>query len=257
MYVPNSLVACAGFPLLPLLTLSPASDESKIFSITKERQQGAEPARPSFIRDHQLAFQDPVLYQQVVLPSVSELTFEISSLPDVQHFRAMLAAESQMPQFWRAVTKVAFPGFYWFSGIAHNRTCNPYLEVVGNLPFLSELSLTFHTAGLTHSRYGERDRLKIEETDIEKSKELKVTRVADVVRKYDLSSVFKCTSLRILRLECFDSQIVDHFTGTVDQFSSFRELQYFFIDGFRQYCGREIQVCSKVIPIEWKDEDAM
>lgn len=231
-------------------TSSISEDAGTVISIKEERERpNANPTAPSFIHDPNLAQKDLNKWMTVVLPYVSSLIFMFESLTDVHFFRAIMASPN-LPQLFRAVTKISFKGFYWFSGIAHNRTANPYLEICAGLPNLQELTLTFHTAGLTTSRWHERERIKMEATDLEKSKELKVLRVTDVSGRYDLAALWRCPGLQVLHLECLNSPIVAHFVKVGDPLGPFRDLVHFLSDGFRQYCGTQVQIDLKVIDIE-------
>jgi hypothetical protein len=64
-----------------------------------------------------------------------------------------------------------FPGFYWFSGVAHNRLHNPYFQMLASLPNVEEVSFTVHTTGVTTSAFGEREMMRLEAVDPVRAKE--------------------------------------------------------------------------------------
>ena len=173
-------------------------------------------------------------YYNEVLPSVARLTFNISSGIDINYFTGLMR-EPRLPDLHRAITKLHLSGFHWFSGIKPSRPANPYLMICTMLKdSLEELTIDFHTAGLTCSRFSEKTRIEIEKSDPEKSKELRVQRLGEVTDFYGLTAIFGCHKLRRLHLECFDSQIVRYFTKTGDPLSPFRDLQFWLRHGFGQ-----------------------
>ncbi|KAF2787698.1 hypothetical protein K505DRAFT_209536, partial [Melanomma pulvis-pyrius CBS 109.77] len=158
----------------------------------------------------------PQGYRTKTLPFVATLTFKITCVPDVNHLRKIIESP-YLPELFAAITKVQFTGFHWFSGIAHNRTSNPNLLLCNILPHLQELTINFHTAGMTISAWSERDRIRMEnEGNLRRSKQLKVLRMADVVRKYDLNRIFRCRNISLVRLICWDSAIVRYHSQNGD-----------------------------------------
>ncbi|KAJ4299667.1 hypothetical protein N0V90_004913 [Kalmusia sp. IMI 367209] len=232
-------------------------DRISVIKMSQERENvergEASILQPTFMIDANLSM-DATDWVGQVLPEVSSLTFEIESLPDLEHFRKILASERELPQLWRAVRKVSFPKFYWFSGIMNNRTSNPYLDSIQDLLHLEVLSLTFHTAGLTGAIWRERERMQMErEQDIERSKELKAYPLREVVQRYKLDDIFKLKALTVLNLECIDTELVRHNVkaSSGDPTMAFRDLGTFFKDGFRRLNGQVVQVKLTITPISY------
>jgi hypothetical protein len=185
----------------------------------------------------------------VVLPQVSAAKFVLESGQDINWLKHMLSAEYIYPQFYRAITKVSFPGFHWFSGINHNRTENHFLTAAANFVNLRDLGLSFHTAGLTHSIFGEKQRMEIERTDLEKSKELMPYKLIDVVDKYGLEALFHCKELVSMTLTCIDSDIVAHHVKHTNPVNLVHEIAGYFREGYLKFYHRHITVNVVVVDV--------
>lgn len=146
-----------------------------------------------------------------------------------------------------AVNKLYFPRLYWFSGVSGNRSANPALAFAAALPNVQELTLTFHTAGFTTSAWAERERLRIEPQDFEKSKQLKVLRLSDLIKHYDLNRLFNCRTLADIHLECINSEMVQFYAKSSDPLSPFHDLVHWIQRGFYDTQGREVYVDTRVI----------
>lgn len=203
-------------------------------SITAERERpGANVVIPAFLHGFVVTAANYNLWCNVMLPHITLYTFEVSSSSDL-HFLANILSCRQLPLLHQAVTHVTFPGFYWFSGVAHNRRENPYFVLTKTLAGLQTISLRLHTAGITMSRFGERQMLKIEETDPECAKERKVMSLDDVVGKYELGGIFACLQLRRVRVEFIDCPRTRYFTRVGDPVGLLREIQMFLVTGCAQ-----------------------
>jgi hypothetical protein len=124
---------------------------------TERTLPNANPHRPTFLNGIVPNPHNPGEWNGIVLPHVRTLTFTMSSTADL-HFASDMLVSNQLPYVYHHITKIAYPQFFWFSGVAHNRRHNPYLQVASGLPELRELTFTLHTAGITTSAFGERQR---------------------------------------------------------------------------------------------------
>jgi hypothetical protein len=165
------------------------------------------------------------------LPYVTSLTFIVESTTDC-HYLANILASSQNPELFKAITKIAFPGFYWFTGVQHNRRHHPAMEMATTLPHLQQISLRLHTAGITVSCYSEREMVTIEAIDPQRAKARKVMHVQDIVAKYELSALFACLSLRRVRVEYIDCDMTAFFTKIGRAEDVLRDIQAFIVNGF-------------------------
>jgi hypothetical protein len=144
-------------------------------------------------------------------------------------------ASSELPHLFRFVTKVAFPKFYWFSGVAHNRRHNPYFQMTASLPALEEISFALHTAGITTSCFAERQMIQLEASDPARAKERKVMCLQDVVQKYELNGLFACMRLRRVRIEYVHCEMTAFFTKAGSPADVLMGVQAFLINGFAGY----------------------
>ena len=203
-------------------------------SITAERERpGAKVASPAFLHGFVVSASNYNLWNNVVLPHLTLYTFEVSSTSDL-HFLANMLSCRQLPLIFQAITHVTFPGFYWFSGVAHNRRENPYFVLTKAVPGLQTISLRFHTAGITVSCFGEREMLEIEQTDQERAKERKLMSLDNVVDKYDLGGIFACPQLRRICVEFIDCSHTRYFTKVGDAVDLLCEIQVFLVNGCAQ-----------------------
>jgi hypothetical protein len=217
----------------------------KTIIVENERTRvGNDPSRPYFLSRFPPA-RSTEDYQNV-LNYLSKCTFVIDSNPGLNYMHAFLNSP-HYPHAAHAIHTVYFPKMYWFSGVSHNRKENPFLAFLTRLPAIQEVTITFHTAGLTASAYNERDRLRFEATDLEKSKVLKVIRLPDLTRHYGLNQLFACKTLKTVHLECVESEMVAYFTRHGDPLSPFRDLIHWIQQGFRDAHGTEVQVDAKII----------
>ncbi|KAF2676501.1 hypothetical protein K458DRAFT_279036, partial [Lentithecium fluviatile CBS 122367] len=212
-----------------------------IINIRHERElPNSNPLTPTFLPAPKTF--DAGTWFNAILPQLSQSLFILESVPDVQWLKQLLAADHLYPQAYRAITRAAFPNFHWFSGISHNRTQNPYVMAATALTNLRELHLTFHTAGLTTSVYGEKERMALEKKNLEKSKEIKALRGTDVVKHYGLEALFACRELQVVDITCIDSDIVAYFCKASNPTNVTYEVAEYIKDGFRNYYGREVEV---------------
>jgi hypothetical protein len=168
--------------------------------------------------------------------------FNITCVPDINWLMAILQSPAH-PQLYMEVTKLEFSGFHWFSGIAHNRRVNPNLEFVASLPSAAEVTIHLHTAGLTVSVWNERERLRLEKQGfLERSKQLRVLSLRDVVQKYDFEKIFACCALRVLTFVVYDCSAVRYHCDQADPLAGFRQLQNWLMMGFLQGHGRRVDV---------------
>jgi hypothetical protein len=198
-----------------------------------------------FLQQHLGDIADEDRYTNIVLPYIASCTFEIASTLDINFMVAMLKSDS-LPGMHKVVTKLAYPRFYWFSGVSNNRKSCPSLAFAASLPAVQELSITFHTAGLTTSAYNERERIRLEATDLEKSKQLRVLRLDDVVKRYDLARIFDCPRLTHVHLECINSEMVVFFARAADPLGPFRDLVHWIQRGYFDTHHHQIAVTSSV-----------
>jgi hypothetical protein len=183
---------------------------------------------------------NPDEWNGIVLPHIRTLTFDIPSTADL-HYTSDMLASNQLPFLYHHITKVAFPGLYWFSGVAHNRRHNPYMQVAKGLPELREITFTLHTAGITTSAFGERQMVQLETTDPVRAKERKAMRVQDVVYKYDLTGLFLCDKLQRIRIEYIECAMTAFFIKTGRPVDVLRDVQMYLTDGFVQH-GKNVLV---------------
>jgi hypothetical protein len=218
--------------------------------ITRERASaGADPNAPAFLAQFG-ALNNAQNYQNIVLPHVSGLLFVLESNPDLTFFHKVLES-TRFPAIHTAITKLAFPGMYWFSGIQLNRKMNPALAFASELPNLQELTLRFNTGGLTISCYGEKERMEIERTgDLERSKLVRVKTLAEVSDFYDLCRIFECKRLKVIHLECIDSPHVRYFCRHGDPLMPFKETESWMTQGFQRLQRRAVAVDLRIVEVE-------
>ena len=134
------------------------------------------------------------------MPYVRTLTFEFSTTTDL-HYAADLFASSKLPDLFIAVAKVEFPNFHWFSGVVHNRRHNPYFQMLVSLPYVEDVALTMHIAGVTTSAFGEREMVRLEAFDPILAQERKVIQLQKLVSSLELEGLFALQQLRHVRLD--------------------------------------------------------
>jgi len=217
--------------------------KGRVVNIRQERDRpGSNPLTPTFIPNSMVASYDHATWFNSILPQLAATTFVMESGEDVQWLKQFLTADYRFPQAYRAITKVSFPNFHWFSGVSSNRTQNPYIVTAAHLNCLGEITLNFHTAGLTVSVFGEKERMQLEQQDLRKSKELRPLAIRDVVAKYGLVGLFMCTNLNTINLTCIDSDIVAYFCKTSNPTSVVHEIAEFIKDGFLRRQGKAVFV---------------
>jgi hypothetical protein len=89
--------------------------------------------------------------------------------------------------------------------------------------------------------------MRIEAADLEKSKHLKVIRLPDFTRHYDLQRLFACKSLRAIHLLCIESEMVNYHVKNGDPLSPFRDLIKWIEDGFQNTHGTTVKVDAKIV----------
>lgn len=233
-------------PTVGLAEAAPTGD-NLVFVEQERTRDGADPRYPEFLAQFKDCSEDT--YYKQVLPFVHKQRFVINTMADLNYFHRILHAPNH-PNIWHAITNVSFPKMYWFSGVHHNRRVNPFMLFLEQLPAVEEVSFTFHTAGLTTSAYNERERMRIEQADLEKSKQLRVIRLQDFTRHYDFGRLFAVRKLRKVQLQCIDSEMVSFWVQNGDPMGLFRELVSWIKTGFQGKVGRDIAVDAKIVKPE-------
>jgi hypothetical protein len=201
-------------------------------SITSEREsRNANPNCPSFLHGYVFGPAIEGEWNGIVLPYVNTLTFTVESTTDC-HYLANILASSLNPNLFTAIMKIAFPGYYWFTGVQHNRRHHPAMEMAVTLPNLQQIAFRLHTAGITVSCYSEREMVAIEAHDPERAKARKVMHLQDIVAKYELSAIFACRNIRRVRIEYIDCEMTRHFTRVGNTGVVLRDIQAFIVNGF-------------------------
>jgi hypothetical protein len=140
-----------------------------------------------------------------------------------------------------AITKIDLRGFHWFSGISSTRKTNPYFELCDKLPNLEELTLTLHNAGITTSRFGEREMIRLEGIEPHKARWRKVFTLEVIVARYTLDSILMLPRLRRVRLETVVCKRTAHHTQGASAEETFKEMQKWLQRGFA-WKDREVVV---------------
>lgn len=200
--------------------------------ITAERENPvAYPDRPLFLRGVCFDPADAQAWFNEVLPLLSTCTLVVSSTADVAYCGEIFGSAA-LPHIFNAITKVELPKFYWFSGVALNRHNNPYLQMCRNLPNLQELSLTFHTAGLTEQRWAERQVIALEAHKPAAAKERILLSLREVKTRYELEALFACGRLRRLTLNYIESEMVSYFCKVGSPLEVLQEIKAYLAHGF-------------------------
>jgi hypothetical protein len=202
-------------------------------------------SRPLFLQGVVFNPLNPGEWYDIVLPALSARTFVFTSTTDL-HYASDIFARGEIPSVHQAVTRVAMPKFFWFSGVAHNRRHNPYFQVCASLPNLTAICFCLHTAGITTSRFGERQMIELEATDPVRAKERKTMSVPEVVEKYELNGLFRCLRLRRVRVEYIDCEMTRVFTKVGDVVVLLREVQAFLYAGFGGSGGEVVVELARV-----------
>ncbi|KAF2846112.1 hypothetical protein T440DRAFT_482832 [Plenodomus tracheiphilus IPT5] len=112
-------------------------------SVAAEREgSNPDPNRPAFLKGIVFNPNNEDEWYKQVLPHVTTFTFFIASTSDI-FFAGSMLRSLQLHQVHRAITKVSFPGFHWFSGISEDREDNPFLKSTTNLPQLTDTPCQF------------------------------------------------------------------------------------------------------------------
>ncbi|KAH9861678.1 hypothetical protein J1614_011431 [Plenodomus biglobosus] len=210
-------------------------------SIADEREAtNANPNHPGFLRGVVFNPANEGEWFTLVLPHISTLTFVIASSADIA-FAGPIFASPELPQIHQAITKLSFPGFHWFSGISEDRRHNPFLQLAATLPNVTEIALTMHTAGITTSCWTETQQLDLESIDLARSQERKVLPLSDVLARYNYQAMFRCNSVRRIRLEYLESQLVAQFCVTGRPLDLLRALRTYLVHGFSSL-GKAVEV---------------
>lgn len=212
------------------------SPPTQVINIRIERAtRFSHPRTPTFISNAFIESRDLNVWYKAIMPALSETLFVIESNPDLQWFKDFMNAQDIFPDVHLAITKLYFPNFHWFSGVVLNRKVNPYIVSAVAAQNLGELNFTLHTAGLTCSSWGEKQRMEIEKTDVLKSKELKPMSVGDIVSKYGLDRIFGCTKLHTITITCIDSDMVAFHCKSMNPVTMAYKIQEWLVNGFRRY----------------------
>ncbi|KAF2279650.1 uncharacterized protein EI97DRAFT_482329 [Westerdykella ornata] len=254
-YYGNRVVGETGnnFNLAAFLSQTPTIEESQAiptgnFLVDLERERtalGAHPNRPQFLSHFGLVASEDDYYRQV-LPYIGRCSFVLKSSADIDYLHDILCSPA-LPQAIRAISNLVMPKMYWFSGVRENRKANPFLVFMSRLPEVREVTITFHTGGLTGSAFTERDRLRIEAEDLDRSKQLKVLRLNEIIRFYDLPRLFDCKSLRKINLQCITSDMVSRYTKGGHPLAPFMELVGWVRQGFVDVNGYPIEVTATIV----------
>lgn len=203
-------------------------------AITTEREaSAATPDRPIFLQGVRFDPANAQNWYEELLPHLTKCTFVFLSTADVTYGGSILGSAA-LPHIYNAVTKVALPKFYWFSGVALNRYHNPYMQMCRNLPNLRELNLTMQTAGVTSQRWPERQIIALESANPEAAKERIVLSTREVVHRYELNALFACASLQHLRLEYVESPMTAYFCRVGNPVDVLRDIKVYLEQGFIQ-----------------------
>ncbi|KAF2014537.1 hypothetical protein BU24DRAFT_463318 [Aaosphaeria arxii CBS 175.79] len=218
-----------------------------IISISEERNNPAtSPMIPGFL-SHIENHLDTAVMQSRVLPYLETVVLKMETLADM-HYLIIILDTLGAVKSRKSVFKISFPGFFWFSGILHNRKENPMLAFATTLPNLKEMAITFHTAGLTASKYTERDRLLMEDDGyLEMSKQLRVLHLSELINRYGLQDLFRCRSLEAVHLECIESDIVAYHVGEDDPTRPFYELVQYIRTVFKDRFDQNVAVTTRFI----------
>lgn len=215
--------------------------------MTAEREsRAASSDRPLFLKGVKYNPIDTRTWYEQVLPYLSKCTFIVSSTSDVTYSGSIFGSAA-LPHIYNAITKVELPKFYWFSGVALNRHHNPYMQMCRNLPNLQELSLTFHTAGLTNQRWSERQIVALEQKNPEAARERILLPLRDVVDRYELDALFACSGLSRLRLNYIESDMTAYFCKVGSPLDVLGEVQMHLHNGFAQ---RSVQVVIQLLRVK-------
>ncbi|CBY02114.1 predicted protein [Plenodomus lingam JN3] len=110
-------------------------------SIDAERvAPGANPSRPGFLKGVVFKSSNKDEWLTIALPHIATLTFTIASIANLI-FAGPLFSSPELPNLYYGITKFAFPGFHWFSGVTENRARNPFLNMAANLPHIEDIAL--------------------------------------------------------------------------------------------------------------------
>ncbi|PVH96818.1 hypothetical protein DM02DRAFT_631633 [Periconia macrospinosa] len=161
---------------------------------------------------------------QNVLQPLTKKTFVLENAVDLETLSKLIKS-SNIPRLDHAITSISLPKLFWFSGVRGSRTENETLEFLTELPALTHLQITLHTAGLTKAKWSEFQQNSIEQYDVVKSKQRVPLTVDEVVQFYDLQKICKYNHLRFLRIQCYDSAIVRQQTPSADPLAVFFELR--------------------------------
>lgn len=197
-----------------------------------ERERpNANPHQPTFLHGYTFSVATGRNWCGGGLPHVRGKTFVVSSTTDL-HYMAEIFASRHLPHLYDSVTNIEFPGFFWFGGVGRNRLHNPYFQMTATLPNLQFLAIRLHTASVTESAFGEKEMVEMERSDPVAAKERKVIRLMDVLDRYEMNGVFACRSLRRVRLEFVESDMVAFFTKDGNPIDVLKALQMHLINGF-------------------------
>ena len=227
-------------------TFAGTNPQDRIISITHEREVlGRTPMSPSFVPE--AAINDTSIWLGTVGPALAQATFEVKTVNDSLWLVDFVTLEQRFPEAHRAVTKLNLPCFNWFSGISSNRTNNPFVFLATHLKHLKVLSFTLNTGGLTTSIYpGEKERMEIEAEDVEKSKELRVKSLDQIIMFYALHQLFSAPMLTKVNITSFDDNNVAYHCKHENPVNIVYQLADFLVDGFVQHQRRVVEVSVRI-----------
>ena len=176
--------------------------------VADERQrQGANPHQPAFLAGIAFDPNNPRLWFENVLPYVEGLTFNVEGAAEANYMGPMLNSP-HLPHLYAAVTKLDIPGFYWFAGAEPSRGHNPHMVLAKNLPKLRQIVFRMHTAGMTVSRWNEKEMIDYEKAgNLALAKERRALKLPKVVAKYELDSLLACRALQRVRVEYIECEM--------------------------------------------------
>ncbi|KAH7409860.1 hypothetical protein DE146DRAFT_588044, partial [Phaeosphaeria sp. MPI-PUGE-AT-0046c] len=209
-------------------------------NMTAERERAnANPNSPAFLQSNYIFPTTQQEWFNIVLPFIMMFQFTFNSTTDL-YYGAQMWGSSQLPHLYEFVTRVNFPGFYWFSGVVHNRPHNPYWQMMASLSSVRELTFRLHTASLTASAFGEREMLAIETRDDTRSAERRPLSLQEVIDNYEMHGLFSCGSLSHIRIEYIDEPSI-RFNTRGNPVAVIHHLQTYIINGFRNM-GRNVHI---------------
>ncbi|KAF2732341.1 hypothetical protein EJ04DRAFT_566029 [Polyplosphaeria fusca] len=184
----------------------PEAPTITVVTIERERSfPNSTPSTPLFLQTWIPSVQDvtrQILINEI-LPLFESLLFLINSHADLMFMKDMFFKYSAMSPALTGILRLSYERFYWFSGINPTRPTNPYLAFAYHCPNLIEITLRFHTAGTTRSRWNERERIRLELAgEFDTSKKLVLVSDDEFRNFYGLHQIFEFKSIKVVNLQC-------------------------------------------------------